>query len=129
MHPTGEPRLPRLAAPPATSASISFPSSDSTDGSLLSSPPLPVCPFPTKHHLVAAFCLPHPLGSIFSQVSHDTEILILLLRLCVLSFRKAGLSLLISLGFSPGVNATSPPGTLMVFSQGCLKPLGKDDSL
>lgn len=68
---------------------------------LLSSLPARSAPPPTKHHLVAAFCLPHPLGSIFSQVSHDTEILILLLRLCVLSFRKAGLSLLISLGFSP----------------------------
>ena len=94
-------QLPHLAAPPVTSVSISFLSSDSTDGSLLSSPLLPVCPLPTKHHLAVAFCLPHPLGTIFSQASHDTEILILLLRLFVLRFRNAGLSLLISLGFSP----------------------------
>lgn len=71
------------------------------DGSLLSSPPLLACPLPTKHHLAVPFCLPHPLGTIFSQASHDTEILILLLRLFVLSFRNAGVSLLISLGLSP----------------------------
>lgn len=46
---------------------------------------------------------------------------------CV-SFRKAGLSLLISLGFSPGVNATSPPGTLMVFSPGLSEATKEDDS-
>ena len=64
--------------------------------------PSPAClPPPHKTSPCGPF-LPAPSPwTIFSQASHDTEIPILLLRLFVLSFRNAGVSLLISLGLSP----------------------------